>query len=445
MKGMSLILMIFIVVGIFYGYQISPKLTFYSDDQIQIDIIKPTFGEVIEGDRVEFQWSYSHPTKEQDWARLTLSKDGNVVYDTYTGGNSGSVSVIKDHWFIEDRRVEGIEDGDYILTIYCGYYADWNDTQNRDVIDIGVDTSYDIVVASVSEPITFKSPTEDNIPPPVPEIINAYRGFYEEDGVMKQQSHVEWTSLWQVSDLNHYNLYYGTEANSYSNVIEVPEEWAQWNIDTTGFDEVHVAVSAVDDWGNESDKSPDFHITEENPEPNPPPVPDPDVPIPNEGNRVPVASFSLNKTEFVVGDVVTCTSDSYDPDGDPLSYKWFFDGEEVTSFGQRVMNIMPSLAYIVVGSGKKEMQHKFEVAGTHVISLYVSDGEFGSHVSRTVTVFNSSVTNQENVGEQDWSNQNIVIERKKSIFEYLKDPIFFMIFTIVVVLFVYVVILRRKR
>jgi len=416
MKGMSLIFMIFVVIGIFYGYQISPKLTFYNDDDIEITLLKPSFGDTIYNDSIELRWEFYYPEKKQNYVRLIVRKDGNTVFDYEERDPEFEVPSF---WYL-DKNTNLDGDGDYTFELWCGYYVPQG--------------SGDYAIKSISFPLTLASPQEDTVHPPIPEVVEAYH-IGDTD---PRRTWVKATDLSStVDDLDHYVFWWGSSAD-YDNSAECPT-YGYIIEGTDQYDTLHVAVSAVDKWGNESSKSPDFVVVDTVIDPPQPPNP-PDVPEdPNDPhNNSPVASFTMNKSSFVVGETITCISLSYDPNGDTIQHRWFFDGDEVTQIGDRI-------AFIVAGSERKIIQHTFRTAGLHVIKLEVSDGYFTKSITRTVTVFNSSVTNQENVGEQDWSNQNIVIERKKSIFEYLKDPIFFMIFTIVVVLFVYVVILRRKR
>lgn len=85
-------------------------------------------------------------------------------------------------------------------------------------------------------------------------------------------------------------------------------------------------------------------------------------PSPSQGiNHQPVANFTFIPQTPATGSTVVATSQSSDPDGDALSYTWYFDGAL-----QNLYNGKPYFIYT-------NMQ-----AGTHSIYLQVSDGKGGN-------------------------------------------------------------------
>jgi len=54
---------------------------------------------------------------------------------------------------------------------------------------------------------------------------------------------------------------------------------------------------------------------------------DPTITVENGENEAPVADFSLSDTIIMLGDTVTLSSSSYDPDGDDLAYIWDLEGD----------------------------------------------------------------------------------------------------------------------
>lgn len=85
-----------------------------------------------------------------------------------------------------------------------------------------------------------------------------------------------------------------------------------------------------------------------------------------EENTKPVAIAKI-VDEAVVGEEISFdASDSYDPDGDSLTYKWLF-GNGDTRTGKIVNYAYPS-------------------SGTYVVTLNVSDGELSSTFTKTITI-----------------------------------------------------------
>ena len=417
MKGYSCFLIFLIVFAGFYAWQISPSLAFFNDDAIEITVTQPTFGETIYNDQIELRWTFFHFAEKQNYVRLIVLKEGTEVFDYEFRDPEGEVPSF---WFV-DKNVNLAGNGDYIFELQCGYYV--------------AQGSGDYAIKSVSFPLTLASPQEDTTPPPVPEIVEAYH-IGDTD---PRRTWVKATDLWRVDDMDHYVFWWGSSA-AYDNSAQVPLHG--YVIEGTDqYEPMHVAVSAVDIWGNESEKSADFIVVDTVIDPPQPPNP-PDIPEDPEDphNNSPVASFTMNASSFVVGETITCKSWSYDPNGDSIGHRWFFDGDEITTFGQR-------LAYIVVGSERKEIQHTFEVAGMHVITLEVSDSYFTKSMTRSVEVFGSETTGDE-IGESpppDWEEEEPIVERKSSIFDYLKDPLFLMLVIIIGILLFYRFVLRRKK
>jgi hypothetical protein len=103
-----------------------------------------------------------------------------------------------------------------------------------------------------------------------------------------------------------------------------------------------------------------------NPTPNPNPNP---IPNPVPGNHNPTASFSITPQSPRVGDTVVATGQASDPDGDALSYAWYFDGAQQSQYTNQKYMVQPNAP-----------------AGTHTISLQVSDAKGGT------AAFQSQVT-----------------------------------------------------
>jgi len=88
------------------------------------------------------------------------------------------------------------------------------------------------------------------------------------------------------------------------------------------------------------------------------------------GNRPPTASFAIMPPVPTPEDTIVGVSTSSDPDGDPLMYSWYFDGEYDTNIGSLPEWTWPN-----------------PPAGEYTIGLVVMDGEGGvAEYSQTITV-----------------------------------------------------------
>lgn len=85
------------------------------------------------------------------------------------------------------------------------------------------------------------------------------------------------------------------------------------------------------------------------------PSPDPTT------NRPPKASFTMKPAMPKTSDTIKGTSTSSDPDGDPLTYSWFLDGNYVTEFGN-----------------SPRWEWRNPQAGGHSVTLVVDDGKGGT-------------------------------------------------------------------
>jgi len=87
-------------------------------------------------------------------------------------------------------------------------------------------------------------------------------------------------------------------------------------------------------------------------------------------NRPPTASFAVVPDRPTPDDTLSCTNTSFDPDGDSLTYSWYFDGEYDNNIGNLPDWTWPNPA-----------------AGEYTIALVVADGKGGSdEYSMVVTV-----------------------------------------------------------
>lgn len=87
-------------------------------------------------------------------------------------------------------------------------------------------------------------------------------------------------------------------------------------------------------------------------------------------NEAPSVSVQYTPDDPAVNDTVTFQASAADPDGDPLGYEWFVDGESI-------------------GSGD-EQTHTFESGGSHTVRVSVSDGQESTPESVTVDVSGDS-------------------------------------------------------
>jgi hypothetical protein len=84
-------------------------------------------------------------------------------------------------------------------------------------------------------------------------------------------------------------------------------------------------------------------------------------------NQPPVASFDISPPHPTPDDSITFVNTSTDEDNDPLTYKWYLDGEYQVSF---------------LNYGPGELQ-----PGNYAVTLYVDDGKGDKdEVSRTITI-----------------------------------------------------------
>jgi len=77
-------------------------------------------------------------------------------------------------------------------------------------------------------------------------------------------------------------------------------------------------------------------------------------------NQLPVASFAITPANPTTGDTIKGTSTSFDPDGDTLTYSWYFNGEYDSDIGNLPEWTWPN-----------------PVAGEHTIKLVAEDGKGG--------------------------------------------------------------------
>jgi hypothetical protein len=96
------------------------------------------------------------------------------------------------------------------------------------------------------------------------------------------------------------------------------------------------------------------------PTPTPSPAPAP-TPTPTPGNHNPSASFTITPPSPRTGDTVVAAGQCSDPDGDPLAYSWYFDGAQQAQYANKTFFVQPNVP-----------------AGTHTVSLQVSDGKGGT-------------------------------------------------------------------
>lgn len=90
----------------------------------------------------------------------------------------------------------------------------------------------------------------------------------------------------------------------------------------------------------------------------------------------------INVVDFIADNPVYFSArDSFDPDGDDISYRWYVNGTEV--FSNNLQNS-------VISESDEELAYLFQENGDYEIALAVSDGNLGSLVKKQIKVDNKS-------------------------------------------------------
>ncbi len=90
----------------------------------------------------------------------------------------------------------------------------------------------------------------------------------------------------------------------------------------------------------------------------------------------------INIFDFIADNPVYFSArDSFDPDGDNISYKWYIDGTEV-------LNNYPQNS--IISESDEELAYSFAESGDYEISLTVSDGNLTNQTKKQIKVENQS-------------------------------------------------------
>ncbi len=282
--------------------------------------------------------------------------------------------------------VEDDESPSYTGTIFQGWQGkvyDGNWAVNWDALqegnnkiyikvydDVGRLTSGKIYVKKVTETVQPPPPEEpekqDTTAPPAPTGLGAVAG----DEFVK----LGWNASTDESGIANYRVYRnGSFLRGTGNTTYTDNGLSNG---TT----YYYAVSAVDGAGNESVKSGTVGAT------------------PGSGsvseNKAPVIeSFSSNAGRINNGDSVSFDAYAYDPDGDELTYKWFFGDGETDE-----------------GIDLDEVEHNYklpagDVKKEYFVTLEVSDGENSAGKTLEITV------------EQPMFNINFVMPAEDTVFK----------------------------
>ncbi|MGZ5192190.1 MAG: transglutaminase domain-containing protein, partial [Flavisolibacter sp.] len=107
----------------------------------------------------------------------------------------------------------------------------------------------------------------------------------------------------------------------------------------------------------------------------------------NEANTAPRAVIEvfgdkMNIVDFIVDNPVYFSArDSFDPDGDDISYKWYVNGTEI-------LNNYPQNS--IISESDEELAYLFQEKGDYEISLTVSDGNLTNQAKKQIKVENQS-------------------------------------------------------
>lgn len=168
--------------------------------------------------------------------------------------------------------------------------------------------------------------------------------------------------------------YYFNQNNDFSWLYPDPfdPEKASNNVSEM-FEQMHEFYESRNNYLMYIDVDGDGYINANDPYPN-----DPSLPVPPTVNNAPNASFTLSKTSANVGDTITATSTSSDPDGDALTYQW------------KLFKPDGSYQYI---SSNITASFEVQIAGRYTLSLNISDtNSVNSSFTKVVTVANPTQT-----------------------------------------------------